>query len=353
MYSSPSITELSGDGSSVSIPKARVESMEDFVPDVISFSEAISETEGVDRALLIGNGFSAEYFSYANLLASSGLEPQTPLRNLFDELTTVDFEAAISALEGAALVERAYGNAERSAHLVADAQRVREALVHAVNATHPAHRGDLVLQYEAAASFLSNFASVFSLNYDLLLYWVNLERTHLRDGFGLGERSEDGRFHGPFREDAHCSIYNLHGGLHLFANPQGEIFKALDAGDGVVSTVTREIVTQGRLPIYVAEGSSIQKIRKINSIAYLRHCYQVFLVNQAPIFVYGHSAAENDAHIYRAIFTSGAPKLYFGVFEPTDEKVNILDGKLANFQRAVGSSQPYSFFDSRSASVWG
>lgn len=323
------------------------------MPDVISFADALLATEGADRTLLVGNGFSSEYFNYATLLASSGLEPQTPLRKLFDELATVDFEAAINALEGAALVERAYGNPERSAALLADAQRVREALVHAVKATHPAHRGDLAFQYEAAASFIGHFASVFTLNYDLLLYWVNLEQTSLYDGFGLGKRSADGRFHGPFREGAHCSIYNLHGGLHLFADDQGELSKALDTGDGVISTITREIGIQGRLPIYVAEGSSVQKIRKINSVPYLSYCRRTLASNHAPVFVYGHSAAENDAHIYKAIFTSGAPHLYFGIFEPNDEKVALFDGRLANYQRSAASSQPYSFFDSRSASVWG
>ncbi|MBU1325757.1 MAG: DUF4917 family protein [Alphaproteobacteria bacterium] len=196
---------------------------------VMTFTEALAATEGRDRTLLIGNGFSAEYFDYATLLERSDLEPQTPLRNLFDELGTVDFEAAITALEGAALVQRAYGEAGRSEALLGDAQQLREALVHAVNATHPQHRNDLVFQYETAAAFISNFSRVFTLNYDLLLYWVNLERGRLFDGFGLGARTPDRRFQGPFKEGAHCDIFNLHGGLHLFAGDDGEIF----GGDAV------------------------------------------------------------------------------------------------------------------------
>jgi hypothetical protein len=42
--------------------------------DVIDFQEALKRTEDGERTLLIGNGFSSEYFSYRNLLDKSGLE---------------------------------------------------------------------------------------------------------------------------------------------------------------------------------------------------------------------------------------------------------------------------------------
>lgn len=320
--------------------------------DVISFQDAIKATEGEDKALLIGNGFSAQYFNYANLLAEAQLEDGSPIKALFDELGTVDFEAVIRALEDATVVERAYGNAAHAAQLEADAQRVREALVTAVNATHPAHRDDLVFQYESAAAFLKHFGKVFSLNYDLLLYWVNLEKSLLRDGFGKGDYSEDGRFLGPFIEGAYCDIYNLHGGLHLFQNEVGDVFKALNDGDGVIKNITYEIADNGRLPLYVAEGTSTSKMRKINSVEYLRYCYRELQVTKAAVFVFGHRAAPNDAHIYHAIFGSKAKHVYFGVFQPDAEKVTALDAELAKYKKLGGDDVPYSFFDSETAHVW-
>ncbi|RAZ89431.1 hypothetical protein DPM33_17790 [Mesorhizobium hawassense] len=320
------------------------------MPDVIDFNDAMKRTEGEDRALLIGNGFSAQYFSYRNLLDKSGLAAGTPVRDLFDALGTVDFEAVVRALEGAVLVERAYGNAAHAADIQADAQKVREALVEAVNATHPNHREDLGSKYTSSADFLSCFSTVFSLNYDLLLYWVNLEKRLLRDGFGLGRSA--GSFHGPFSEDAYCHLYNLHGGLHLFESGGGEIMKAVDTGSGVIATITDEIAKRGRFPVYVAEGTSNQKMRKINSVAYLRHCLDMLRGNSAVMFVYGHSADENDAHIYRAIFASEAKHIYFGVYNPDGDKLRALDGLLAKYQKTAGSTIGYTFFDSASAKVW-
>tara|TARA_R110002110_G_C13468395_1_gene719657 strand:+ start:6169 stop:7143 length:975 start_codon:yes stop_codon:yes gene_type:complete len=321
------------------------------MPEVISYEEAIAATKDEDRALLIGNGFSAEYFNYKSLLEKSGLEEGTPLRNLFSELNTVDFEAVVRALEDAAIVERAYGNADHSGALINDAQIVREALVHAINGTHPAHREELAVKYESSSKFLRHFGKVFTLNYDLLLYWVNLEKTLLRDGFGMGD--ETGRFLGPFHENAYCDVYNLHGGLQLFDNGRGEVIKAINTGTGVIATITHTIAEKKRLPIYVAEGSSPEKMRKINSSAYLRHCYDQLLKNQASsIFVFGHSADDNDAHIYRAIFSSDVKRVFFSVFNPDDEKLRQLSGQLAKHRELGGKDIEYTFYDAASAHVW-
>ena len=67
------------------------------MPDVISFQEAIEATDGEDRALLIGNGFSIEYFSYANLLAEA--------KSAAEKIAQKSQIAAIAAKDA---VDRAY-----------------------------------------------------------------------------------------------------------------------------------------------------------------------------------------------------------------------------------------------------
>ena len=323
----------------------------ELMPEVIEFKKAIDATDVEDRALLIGNGFSAKYFNYQSLLEASDLDESTPPGNLFTALNTADFEAVVRALEGAVMVENAYGNNAHAKELELHAQRVREAIVKAINATHPKHREDLADQYPSSAEFLKNFPTVFTLNYDLLLYWVNLEDRKLDDGFGLGKTKDS--FRGPFSTHALCQIFNLHSGLHLFDNGAGEILKAVANGSGVIPTITSSIENEHRLPIYVAEGTSEQKMRKINSVAYLRHCYEKLRQSSATIFIYGHSADENDAHVYRAIFESERKHIYFGVYKPDAEKLETFDGLLAKYQKTFNSGTKYTFFDSESAQVWG
>jgi len=178
-----------------------------------------------------------------------------------------------------------------------------------------------------------------------------LENLKLGDGFGLGKQS--GNFRGPFSPAAHCALYNLHGGLHLFTDHEGELFKALNTGNGVIANITDAIRNAKRMPVYVAEGTSAQKMAKINSVAYLRHSYDKLRENGAALFVYGHSADENDAHIYRAIFESGAKQIYFGVYKPDEAKLKVLDAQLAKYQHLWDKGTGYAFFDSESAGVWG
>jgi hypothetical protein len=130
-----------------------------------------------------------------------------------------------------------------------------------------------------------------------------------------------------------------------------DLVKAIDRGAGVIATIAAAIAKGLRFPVYVAEGSSKQKIRKINSVAYLCHCYDTDRANSAVLFIYGHSADENDAHIYHAIFGSGAAHLFFGVYEPDEAKLKTLDGLLAKYQKTAGSSVAYTFFDSQTAKV--
>lgn len=126
----------------------------------------------------------------------------------------------------------------------------------------------------------------------------------------------------------------------------------MDSGEGVIATITDTIATRHRLPVYVAEGTTAQKMKKINSIAYLRHCYEALQDCAATIFIYGHSADENDAHIYRAIFSSQAKHVYFGIYKPDETNSKVFDGLLAKYQKTAGTDKEYSFYDSESAGVW-
>jgi len=240
------------------------------MPKVISYEEAMKQTGGKDCGLLLGNGFSIQHFSYKTLLEKSDLEPDEPVRLLFDLLETVDFERVVKALEDASIVETVYGNDPHSTELLADANRLREALVHAVRTTHPGHREDIEGVIPSCVEFLASFSNVFTLNYDLLLYWVILQRgANFSDGFGLGVEANG--FLGPF----YCNIFNVHGGLHLFRKPDDDVEKCLMGTTGVIDAIAKVITEGKRFPIYVAEGTSSAKLSRINSIPYLKHCYEI------------------------------------------------------------------------------
>ena len=173
------------------------------MPSIVSFDEAINGTESQDRALLIGNGFSSKFFSYRTLLDSLSIDPAEPVIELFKKLDTFDFETVIRSLTDAAVVAETYGDSGSATQFLGDADSLRTELVHAIRANHPTNRADIEPTIPSCIEFLNNFSKFFSLNYDLLLYWVLLEnpKTFLGDGFGLGTVNDGMR--GPFREGAY------------------------------------------------------------------------------------------------------------------------------------------------------
>tara|TARA_R110002096_G_scaffold257381_1_gene450741 strand:+ start:62476 stop:63468 length:993 start_codon:yes stop_codon:yes gene_type:complete len=320
--------------------------------EIITFDEALRLTEGAERSLLTGNGFSINYFNYSDLMDAAGIEEGMSIKALFDVLNTVDFETVMKSLQDAVVVATAYDDADQAEKYENEKNAVRQSLVRAIHASHPAHRSDIGFHFNNCIDFLKYFSNRFTLNYDLLLYWAQLDDTGVfNDGFGL-DREERRNFVGPFAENAHCNTYNIHGGLHLFKNDDGTVSKRVRGANGMIEAIADMITRGKRLPLYVAEGTSRQKLGKIYSVEYLTHCYERLCESEGPFFIYGHSAHPNDEHIYKAIFKSNVSHLYFCIHQPS-ANVQEISGELARFKEKYGSNIEYTFVCSESANVWG
>ncbi len=317
---------------------------------IIDFSEAL-ENAGKDnkKTLVLGNGFSIKYFNYNNLLEESSLGESA--RKLFDNLDTVDFEQVVRALDEASLVAAAFGQNETSQMYHDEADVVRNALVDTIRSTHPENKFEIADEIPSCAKFLREFSQIFTLNYDLLLYWVRLVgNLNFSDGFGKGR--ELNGYRGPFREDAYCCVYNLHGGLHLFPTSDGKLEKRLaGAESSILAALNESVAVQKRMPLYVAEGTSSAKMAKINSDPYLRHCYDQLSKVSGNVFIFGHSANQNDEHIYKALFSSDMEMMYFCVYQPNAD-VDAISAELDRYKRKYGRKKRYVLVDSQTANVW-
>ena len=152
---------------------------------------------------------------------------------------------------------KAYGETKKASEFRADANSVREALLRAVRSVHPGAKFEIpVSQLEACVTFLGNFQSIFTTNYDLLLYWVILQRPKVySDGFGYGTNVEGFR---TFSASAPCNIYFLHGALHLFLGKTRETKKRVVTGDTIIDDIESTIKKSGQLPLFVSEGQWTQ-----------------------------------------------------------------------------------------------
>lgn len=329
--------------------------MRDSEPEVISFDNAIKASAMDDRALLLGNGFSIAQggarFGYGSLLEKGGLAADSPVRAVFETLKTCDFEKVMRALEDAAKVELAYGDNKKSKTFSDDASKVREALIHAIRTVHPGNQFEVRdIQRKACAAFLKHFSSIYTVNYDLLLYWVivnELARV-FSDGFGLGDDVDGFR---EYRTEAYCTTYYLHGALHLFLNSSRGTRKRVVTDATIVRDIERTIRESGDLPLIVAEGTSIQKLALINSVPYLRECYETLRYLSGSLFIFGHSIRNEDSHIYDAIFSGKVQKLFFCVHRPDIDWLPIRE-RLAPF-RERNKKIEVAYVSAATAKIWG
>ena len=303
---------------------------------------------------MIGNGFSIAQgggqFSYANLLDQAELEPESSLKRVFDALNTVDFELVMEALEDAAKIEDAYGETDRATLFKTDAEAVREALIHAVRKVHPGISLEIPQdQRDRCGAFLRNFSNIFTINYDLLLYWVilNAGGNAFTDGFGLGSEVDGFR---TFSENGMCNTFYLHGALHLFLGDERSTLKRVVTSGAIIDEIASTIRKRNQLPLFVAEGTSVQKMARINSVPYLRNGYDHLKELVGDLFIYGHSVAENDYHLYNAIFGSKIKKLFVCVYRPKDNLQNVRE-KLAQFC-VRNEDIEVSYVDSGTVQIW-
>lgn len=352
---------------------------------LMTFAEAIEDSEQYSkRHLLLGNGFSiacrADIFHYGSLFAQADFSQVPEVSAVFDALQTQDFEQAIRSLENAARILPSYvahGDAA-AAKMLEHAEALKEILLQTIAGNHPHIPSEIPDdQFWACRRFLSHFlagrktGSVFTLNYDLLLYWTlmhddmpfdNPIDLAINDGFGNDEDEPDADYVVWQGEtNAHsASVMFLHGALHLFDSGK-ELQKYTWVRKGVpLIEQARSSIARDAYPLFVAEGTSAQKKSKIRHNAYLYQGFKQFTANvqqgQHCMFVYGHSLAENDDHILKRIGKGRFKKLYVGIYG---------DPLTADNQRIMNRAQELAamrherwplevvIYDAASANVWG
>jgi hypothetical protein len=82
----------------------------------------------------------------------------------------------------------------------------------------------------------------------------------------------------------------------------------------------------------------------------LSHCYDQLTERNGALFIFGHGASSNDAHIYDAICRSGLKRVFFCVHNPADH-LGSLRERLAPYSERR-KDITWSYVDAASAKVW-
>lgn len=354
------------------------------MPDVTSFENAIADSRRFSkRHLLLGNGFSIaccpDIFHYGSLFDEADFSSNPNLEAVFEALRTQDFEVAIRHLEAGALLAPIYvpRHADASATMAADAAALKDILLTTIAANHPDVPSDIPDEkFWACRHFLNYFlgpeggGQVFTLNYDLLLYWALMHDDSfmdspldmaVNDGFGNDEDNPDTDYvvwHGE--TGAHSArVHFLHGALHLFdAGNELQKFTWIRTTERLVDQ-SRAAISDDKFPLFVAEGSSKRKKARIRHNAYLYQGFKQFTANAKTgthcFFIYGHSLAENDDHILTRLGKGRCKKLYVSLFgDPTSDLNQQIIAKAEALAALRTARYPLevAFYDAESAEVW-
>jgi hypothetical protein len=370
-----------------------------------TFAQALTETDIEKRHLLLGNGFSIALFPnrfrYGSLLEEADFSSCPNARQAFDQLGTTDFEVVIKALRNAIALLPLYSGETAAATLMqGHAETLKELLVQAIAGRHPERPSDITEeQYRACRAFLAHFVGdardfrraggkdrrgyLYTLNYDLLLYWTLLhdQVIHWNAGNPLSSAFEqtealehDDGFRAP-DEDPEApyvtweaegaadsqNIHFLHGALHLYDDGPELQKKCWERSGGIpLVDQIRAALDEGKFPLFVSEGDSEGKLERIRHSGYLQRSLKSFAgICRSPrtsLFVFGHSLAPSDEHVLRQIEKGKFARLYVSIYG--DPETDYNRGIIRRAQRiaAVRNDRnplDVAFFDAASAAVWG
>ena len=351
---------------------------------ITSFEDAIKDSDACSkRHLLLGNGFSIacfpDIFHYGSIFGAADFSKNPRLEKVFSALGTEDFEVAIRHLEAGAKISPVYDRkgADTSSAMISDAAELKEILLQTIAGNHPDIPSDVSEeQFSACRRFLRNFLSdnggqVFSLNYDLLLYWTLMHQEEQpakvsqlvsNDGFGNDEDDPDADYVVWQGETASHSarVHFLHGALHLF-DAGNELQKYTWVRTSIrLIEQARAAIADNKFPLFVAEGDSIKKKAKIRHNAYLYQGLKQLTSNalQAKhcFFIHGHSLDANDDHILRRLGKGKFGKIYISIYGNPKSQKNIEaieKGERLALLRSKAFPLDVSFYDADSAKVWG
>jgi len=298
-----------------------------------TFSEELKNCKS-PKSLVLGNGFGLSYdkatngskFNWKTLLDLCDIESDSPIYGLLEQCN-FDFELAHQKLNVAVyVVDRYEPTSELIQKFKDQIQYLRDQLVIAVTNSHPDSFNSKCSPNEEKArdmrvrtcrTFLDQFDTVFSLNYDLLLYWVRCYKNdfHGRDSFN---KENSDLIFSPDDSKKNPHFLFPHGALFIYRDR----FSATKSGSSKSNPILARVasnIREGNFPMCISEGKGCQKLEAIKNNKYLLFAYDQIKQCEGTIFTFSCSFQDQkDDHIIEAMLKSPAKKIVVGQFKPDD-----------------------------------
>jgi len=259
------------------------------------------------KGLLVGNGASLaiwEGFKYESLYQKALQDIAHPLseedQDVFRSMgETCNFERVLYALWTAKVVCEVL---RQDTKIIQQSyENIQSALIEAVHAVHVSWSSELEDTLCKLNETLMSYQSVYSTNYDLLLYWVVMsgDTPSHKDYFWSNGRNFD--ISNTQISDESRRILYLHGALQFITHPfRGQTSKLTARRENLLSQFDTALLS-GEIPLFISEGTAEDKLSAIRRSDYLSFAYEQFATHNNNLVIFGHSLEENDQHLIDAM----------------------------------------------------
>lgn len=330
------------------------------MPDIHQWSDIKDRFQG--GALLLGNGASLAVhkgFGYPSLRQAAEDQGHiTPeVAGVFRAFGKDDFELVLRRLWEATLVNKALG--VEPGRVEQAYQQVRTALISTVRDVHISHE-DAKRHFAPMFQFMKSFDTVFSLNYDLLVYWAMMASQGelgrwFKDGFQEGGvfREDWETLRKPYGADGTTLVFYPHGSLLTARRDdytEGKLTLPPGGGATLLDRILQLWETGSASPLFVSEGTAEHKKESIANSNYLSRVFREALPNAGEsLVIYGWAISEQDAHILGQLRRTGSSlrRVAVSVYGGSQASAQQAEDALA----AVGVKEVL-FFDAESPGCW-
>jgi hypothetical protein len=268
--------------------------------------------------LLLGNGASLavwKNFAYDSLFELAQTTRNKPLSAtelaLFKSMETENFEPVLSGLKVAMRVNAALtisSSSPRNRYFA-----IKEALIHGIRSAHIPWRLMDAATISSISQELSQYATVYSTNYDLLVYWAVMHGKQPFDD--LFDEEAQFNLHRTAEGNGTRVLY-LHGGMHMVKNFDGTARKLLSSESTLLGSFAVNALED--VPLFVCEGRSDDKMKIIRGSDYLSFCHSQLAQHQGALCIFGHHLGTQDRHIIEAVLQARPKTLAISVLPRSD-----------------------------------
>lgn len=316
--------------------------------NIVSFEQALKNTNMGNRSILLGNGFSISickgfkykylYKEAQRLSAKGGSEISEVIKKIFKALNTDDFEKVLAHINITIEIAKHYPNSKKLiSALEKDRTNLIASFLNTISSVHPRYKSSIKTEtYISCLRLLSKFNKIFTTNYDLLLYWIIMEQKSALsnvfeledfdisslpsdDGFGRGKSTNGLLLWKPQHNNREQQIFYLHGSLFIIEVEDFHL-KIEGNNEGYILDQLESSLISGQQPLIILEGSSAHKADKIGGHSYLRYCLDALKNLKGDLFLLGFSINDKaDKHIIERIQESAVERIYIGFYENLNE----------------------------------